>query len=103
MFGTVARMKMKPGSMDEMRRLGQQQEERNAEGFQVMLTFQSQKDPDEVWLVIGFKDEATYRANANDPQTSKMAGEMANLMAGPPEWHDGEIVAFRAAEGVAQH
>jgi hypothetical protein len=54
--------------------------------------FRSQSDPDEVWSIVGFEDEATYRANANDPQTAGMAEQWQQLIAAPPEWHDGEIV-----------
>jgi hypothetical protein len=54
--------------------------------------FRSQSDLDEIGSVVGFVDEATYRANANNPQTLAVAEQLKQLMAAPPEWHDGEIV-----------
>jgi hypothetical protein len=54
-----------------------------------------------VWLVVGFEDEATYRANADDPQTDQMAQAYQQMLAAPPEWHDGEIVSMTRAEDRA--
>ncbi len=54
-----------------------------------------------IWLVVGFEDEASYRANAEDPRTDEMARNMQQLMSAPPEWHDGEIVSMTRAEDPA--
>lgn len=35
---------------------------------------------------------SAYRANAEDPQTDQMAQQYQQLLAAPPEWHDGERV-----------
>lgn len=97
MFGTVARMKFKPGSYEKMQEIMKGIEDRDVPGFVFTTVFRSQSDPDEIWLVVGFEDEASYRANAEDPQTNKMAEQQKELMAAPPEWHDGEIVAMNRA------
>ncbi len=91
MFGTIARMQLKPGSYEKMMELGQAQEARQT----------SQSDPNEVWLTVAFEDEASYRANADDPETDKMSQEYQKLLAAPPEWHDGEIVNMTLAENRA--
>ena len=101
MFGTVARMKFKPGSFDKMQDLMKGFEERQVKGFVFNAVYRSQSDPDEVWMIVGFEDEASYRANANDPQTDKMAQEYQQLMSAPPEWHDGEILSMARAEDRA--
>ena len=98
MLGTVAKMTLKPGTPDKMRRLGDEQEARQAKGFKFTAVFQGKDDPNVSWLVVGFEDEASYRANADDPETNKMAEEMGQLMAAPPQWHDGEIVMFRTSD-----
>jgi len=97
MFGTVARMKLKPGSFEKMQELMKGFEEREVKGFLFNAVYRSQSDPDEVWLTVGFEDEASYRANANDPQTQQMSQGYQALMAAPPEWHDGEIVTMTSA------
>jgi quinol monooxygenase YgiN len=101
MFGTVAKMKFKPGSFEKMQELMKGFEDRQVNGFLFNAVYRSQTDPDEVWLVIGFEDEASYRANAADPRTDQMAQQYQQLMAAPPEWHDGEIVSMTRAEDRA--
>jgi quinol monooxygenase YgiN len=101
MFGTVARMKFKPGSFEKMQESMKAFEGRQVKGFLFTTVYRSQKDPDEVWLAVGFEDEASYRANAEDPQTDQMARQMQEMMVAPPEWHDGEIVSMTRAEDRA--
>jgi len=101
MFGTIAKMKFKPGSVEKMQEDMKAFEGRQAKGFLFTTVYRSQTDPNEVWLVIGFEDEASYRANAEDPRTDEMARKMQELMAAPPEWHDGEIVSMTRAEDRA--
>ncbi len=101
MFGTVARMKFKPGGFEKMQKLMEGMEGRQAKGFQFMAVYRSTSDPDETWLTIGFQDEASYRANADDPDTNRMFQSYQELLAAPPEWHDGEIVAMNQADTKA--
>lgn len=98
MFGTVARMRFNPGQFDKMQELMKGFEERRVKGFLFNAVYRSKSDPDEVWLTVGFEDEASYRANADDPQTQQMAEKYQQLMSAPPEWHDGEIVTMARAE-----
>jgi quinol monooxygenase YgiN len=102
MFGTIARMRFKPGGYDEMAKLMDGFEQRQVDGFVFTAVYRSKSDPDETWLVVAFEDEASYRANANDPETDKMAQAYQKLLTGPPEWHDGEIVSMRRAEDRAR-
>jgi len=76
-------------------------EEQPVKGFLFNAVYRSQSDPNEVWLVVGFEDEATYRANADNPRTNEMAEQYQKLMAAAPEWHDGEIVSMTRAEDRA--
>jgi quinol monooxygenase YgiN len=94
-------MKFKPGQFEKMQELMKGFEEREVAGFMFNAAYRSKSDPDEVWLVIGFEDEASYRANADDPKTNEMAQQYQELMAASPEWHDGEIVSMSRAEDRA--
>ena len=102
MFGTVARMKFKPGAYEKMEALMKGFEERNVPGFLFTAIYRSKTDPNETWMTVGFEDEASYRANAEDPQTDQMAQQQQLLMAAPPEWHDGEIVSMRSVKDLAK-
>ena len=98
MFGTIAKMTLKPGAFEKMRESMSGMEQKRPKGFLFTAVYRSKDDPDEVWLAVGFEDEASYRANADDPETDKMARESQKAMAAPPEWHDGEIVQMSQAE-----
>jgi quinol monooxygenase YgiN len=91
-FGFIAKLKLKPGSFEKMLDLVKGLEGRPVKGRVFVAMYRSQSDPDEAWAVSGFKDETTYRANANDPQTAAQFEQWQQLLAAPPEWHDGEIV-----------
>jgi quinol monooxygenase YgiN len=98
MFGTVAKMKLKPGAFEKMQQVMQAQEVRQVDGYLFTAVYRSQSDPNEMWLTVGFKDEASYRANADNPETDKMAQQFQQMLDAPPEWHDGEIVSMNQAE-----
>src|SRR5260370_8424720 len=101
MFGTIAKMKLKPGAYDKMADQMKGFEERQVKGFLFNVVYRSQSDPNEVWLVVGFEDEAPYRANANHPQTGEMAQQDQQMLAGPPEWHAGAITPSTPPETPA--
>ena len=101
MFGTVAKMKLKPGSYEKVMETMKAFEGQQAKGFVSNAVYRSQSDPDEMWLAIVFEDEASYRANAEDPRTDEMSGKMQELMAAAPEWHDGEVVTMTRAGETA--
>src|SRR2546428_7254867 len=71
MFGTVARMKFKPGAYEKMQDLMKEFEQRQVKGFLLNAVYRSQSDPDEVWLIVGFEDEASYRRQRGGPQTDQ--------------------------------
>jgi heme-degrading monooxygenase HmoA len=97
MFGTIAKLKFKPGSFEKMQETMSAREAQEAKGFVSTTVYRSQSEPDVVWLAVVFEDEASYRANAADPRTDEMAGKMRELMAAAPEWNDGEVVSVTRA------
>jgi hypothetical protein len=50
------------------------------------------KDPNEIYMAVVFKDKASYVANAEDPKQDERYRRMLQFLAGEPEWHDGEII-----------
>ena len=55
------------------------------------------RDPNEVCVVVAFKDKESYHANARDPKQDERLRRMRELLAEDPEWHDGEIIASNSA------
>lgn len=99
MYGTVARMRLKPGSGDRLAELQREYEDLKIPGFVASYVYRTDADPDEVYLVVVFEDGETYRANAEDPAQDKRFRELAELLDGEPEWHDGEIIWASTAAG----
>lgn len=93
MYGTVARMKIKPEMLNEaMEYLQTPEDPEDNPGGVAFYLFQMDADPYEVYLVAVFEDKEKYFANANDPETNAQYQEMAKFFAEEPQWHDGEIV-----------
>jgi quinol monooxygenase YgiN len=92
MYGTVARLKIKPGALAELDRIGREDTQK-IEGAVFEYVFQMDSDPNEVMLVVGFKDKAAYTKNAQSPEQHKRYEQYRALLTADPEWHDGEIVS----------
>jgi quinol monooxygenase YgiN len=92
MYGTIAKMKVKPGKFEAM-----QEWERNARqeipGMIFSYTYRSDSDPNEVWIVVGFESREAYRKNAESPEMNEMYKQYRALLDADPEWHDGEIIS----------
>ena len=92
MYGTVARMRLKPGMeaklMDEMA----QYERLKISGFVSTAVYRMDRDPNEIYLAVAFKDKESYVANARDPKQDERFRKLRELLAADPEWHDGEVI-----------
>jgi quinol monooxygenase YgiN len=89
MYGTVAKLKVKAGAVDEFK---SQIDERQPKGFMGTYVFQSDEDPQEVWLIALFEDKKTYFDNAESPEQDEEFQELHKYMTAEPEWHDGKVV-----------
>ena len=92
MYGTVARMQLKPGSIGKMKALTKEHETLNIPGHVNTLVYQMDENPDVVYLVVAFENKEAYVANASDPKQNARFEAMKELLAAAPEWHDGEVV-----------
>ena len=95
MFGTVARLKIKPGTFDQFNALNEEITPDPGHGAVAVMVFHSKDDPDELYLVAVFEDEDKYSANADRPETDANFRKMAQYFAEDPQWHDGEVVYFK--------
>jgi quinol monooxygenase YgiN len=92
MYGTVARLRIKPGAesqlAEEMAAFGA----RRVPGFVAEYVYRMAADPGEYYLAVVFEGEDAYRANAASPEQDAQYQRLLALCEGEPEWHDGEIV-----------
>ena len=91
MYGTVAKLKVKPGGIDKLKEWSPEERDRDS-GARAIYAFQMDDDPKELYMVALFESKEAYVANAESPEQDKRYREMLQWLEGEPEWHDGEIV-----------
>jgi quinol monooxygenase YgiN len=97
MYGTIARLRAKPGAHDQLMDVGTQDPVRRVPGFVAQFVYRSDADHNEYWLAVVFEGKEAYLANAASPAQDASYRRLRELLADDPEWHDGEIVsAFEA-------
>jgi quinol monooxygenase YgiN len=102
MFGTVARLRVKPGAAQDLINLGEKwgRERGAATGQVAQYLFRLDSHPDEFMLVAAFRSRDAYRKNADDPETDRRYQEMRKLLQSDPEWNDGEIIETKVVDAV---
>jgi heme-degrading monooxygenase HmoA len=92
MYGTVARIRVKPGQGETLQQMNTAMSE-NIPGLVFEHVYQSDADANEYWLVVGFESKAAYVSNANAPEQHDRYLQLRELLDADPEWHDGAIAA----------
>ena len=102
MYGTVARVKVKPGKGEALADLGMHwaREEYERSGQIAELIFKLENSPDEYVIVAAFPNREAYFANAEHPHTHRNYEQMRELLVADPEWNDGEIVDMLGSGGI---
>ncbi len=90
MYGTIARVKIDPARVEDLKDLGRRIGV--APGQIARYVYQMDANPGELFLVVAFESREAYWANAQSPDQNLRYQEMRALMLADPEWHDGEIV-----------
>jgi len=93
MYGTVARMRVKPGVEAQLQDMMRQYEMQPPAGYRMTYVYRMDDDPNTYFLAVVFDSKAAYVANAESPEQDARYQQMVALLEGPPEWHDGEIVS----------
>ena len=95
MYGTIFRMKIKPGKERELRAAfdkWERERKPKVAGAIASLVLKSDKVPGEFLGVVVFKDKESYTANAKDPEQDKWYRQMRLLLQSDPEWNDGDYI-----------
>jgi len=93
MYGTVARMQLKPGAEQQMQQLTREYESMNIPGFVATYVYRMDNEPDVYYMAVLFDSKESYWANARSPEQDARFRQMRDLLASDPEWHDGEVVS----------
>ncbi len=92
MYGTIARLKVKPDRVEALQQMTASYDDLEVPGFVGTHVYRMDADDTEYYLVVLFEDRESYRKNAEDPAQDRRYREMRELLAEDPEWHDGEVV-----------
>ena len=99
MYGTLARMRIRPGSESALQELESEwfrTRGRSVKGAGPTYILAPDGDSVTRWLVAIFDDEASYKANANDPEQDSWYRRMREHLVEDPEWIDGSWTDARA-------
>lgn len=95
MYGTIARITLKPGTLPALQRLYEQvvDDGRLAQAGHIGgYMYQTDADPNVIFMVTIFESKEAYRKNAESPAQHEQFMRMSEFFAAPPEWNDGEII-----------
>ena len=96
MYGTIFRMKVKPGQEQSLVNIFNEWErERKPKVKGAIAEFLMKPDnkPGEMIGVAVFQDKASYMANGDDPEQDRWYRRLRELLQADPEWEDGEYVS----------
>ena len=94
MYGTVARLRVKPGMEDKFSAFGQEVNTNQPPGYVSSYVYRMDADPSEYYVVVVFESKEAYHANATSPEQDVQYRKMRELLAADPEWHDGTILTM---------
>lgn len=92
MYGTVARMRVKPGKHAELMALSEEYTSELLPSMVAEYVYQMDGDPNEYYMAVVFESREAYVANAQSPEQHARYERFVALLDGDPEWHDGEII-----------
>ena len=93
MYGTIARLRIKPGVRDEFIKAMDNFGNAIIAGWVADYYFQMDNDSDEFYLVAIFKDKENYQANADSAEQHERYLVFRSFLLDDPEWHDGFILS----------
>ncbi len=91
MYGTIARLRMKPGAEEQFGQI-EREDATEIPGFVFSYLYRADAGNNEYYLVVGFESRDAYRRNAESPEQHQRYLRYRELLEEEPEWHDGEIV-----------
>ena len=105
-YGTIGRLRIKAGMEGQFRQLIEGQapafEAGQVPGFVVSYAYRMDADPNDYYVVAVFESREAYWASAQSPEQDARYRQWLPLLAGEPEWHDGEIVGSYALQAQAK-
>jgi quinol monooxygenase YgiN len=92
MFGTIAKMRVKPGALPLLNAWfdGMNKAIKDV-GWVATTIYQSDEDPHVCRMAVVFESREAYVANAESPHQDARYRRLRSCLESP-EWHDGEVI-----------
>jgi quinol monooxygenase YgiN len=91
MYGTVAKFQITPGKYNEISAI-MDQRAKEIPGLVFEHVFQTDADPNVIYVVVGFESKEAYQKNAATPEQHQSYLAYRALLDEDPEWHDGTVI-----------
>jgi len=92
MYGTIARLQVKPGAEKQLQEAMAAIGSRKVPGFVATYLYRLDEKPNVLMLAVLFADRDSYTRNADDPAQGREYAVMRGFLESDPEWHDGEVI-----------
>ncbi len=92
MYGTIARMEVKPGMERAFEQTVRATESVPVAGMVAVYVYQMDADSREFYMAVVFDSRDAYVANAQSPEQHQRYLQLVQYLETEPEWHDGHIV-----------
>lgn len=92
MFGTVARMRVKPGMEQAFIQAVHETESVPVPGVIKVYLYQTDADSREFYMAVVFENRESYTANAESQEQHQRYLKLRQHLESDPDWHDGNII-----------
>ena len=92
MYGTIFRMKVKPGEQGNAISHFKDRSPQDIKGAIAVYLMEPENRPNELVGVAIFKDKTAYMANASDSLQHEAFSKLRACLVEDPEWTDGEYI-----------
>lgn len=92
MYGTVARIHIKPGMEQQFEAVSREISMGRSPGQVGVYVYQMDSDSHEFYLAVMFESREAYVANAESAEQHSRFMKLMTVLDSEPEWHDGEII-----------
>jgi len=93
MYGTVAKMRLRPGAEALFRAQFAALIHAQLKGWISTTFFRSDTDPLDLWMVVVFESLEAYRENAERPNMDAVYRRIRGCLESDPVWSDGQVMA----------
>jgi heme-degrading monooxygenase HmoA len=93
MYGTIARLQVRPGMESQLLEEARVEDEQaDMPGYINTFVYRMDSEPDIYYMAVLFENKEAYQANANSPEQHERYLRIRELLTADPEWHDGQVI-----------